>query len=168
MKLYNKIILTILLLATLLCAMLLWETKEEWMPSMSAFALSNNVSWYILMHCCMILFWFWDSSAHYRPMSSFIGFANIGILAFNMYDDRWLHNGFTFLTVLLAVISLIYYSSKKNKPHNYFIGGVVAIIFVLGLTTSLHLFLAEAIVIFCIGVGKLREIWSSNKLLTNE
>lgn len=155
-----KILRTVVLVAVLVFAAILWVTKEIPMISQSAFALSPNNHWYVLMHLSIMLTFVLDAIFGRRQWGWAVVVGSAGTLAFNMYDFPLTHNIFTAFTMAAAVFNLIYYASPKNRTFAIVNSGVGTLIFLLGvLTDGVHVFFAEVIAEACIGIGMLRRIW---------
>lgn len=154
-----KLIRTILVSLVIISAGLLWFTRAEWLPSQSAFALSNNVWFYYTMHASMFFTYIISARVNRRWFNYFIAGGIIGIVAFDMYNFPWLHNAFTAMTFIMAIFEMIYFSSVRNRPINIFLACGAALYFLLGLYTNFHLFLAEAVAEFFVGSAQLRRIW---------
>lgn len=154
-----KILRTFILLAVLVSAAMLWITKDTPMISQSAFALSPNNHWYILMHISIMMTFMLDAIFGRRVWGWLVVVGSVGTLTFNMYDFPWLHNAFTALTMGAAVFNIVYYASAKKRKFAIVNTGVGVLVFLLGLWTSTHLFFAEVIAEIAISVGMLRRIW---------
>jgi len=154
-----KIFRTIVLIAVLVFAGILWATKEMPMVSQSAFALSPNNHWYVLMHLSIMLTFVLDVIFGRRKWGWLVVIASAGTLAFNMYDFPVLHNTFTAGIMATAVFNLIYYATPKTRIYAVVNSVIGTAVFLIGLNTSLHIFTAEVIAEFMIGVGMARRIW---------
>lgn len=155
-----KILRTILILLSLIFAALLWATRLEYLPSMSAFALSPNVSWYWLMHLTIIATFIWDAFVTKKWQALIVAICGVATLVLDMYNFPLLHNIATASLFITASYNLIRYShSKQERIYSIVNCGTAAILFLLGLYTNVHLFFAEGIVMFCIGISMTRRIW---------
>lgn len=155
-----KVLRTIVLVAVLVFAAILWGTKDEPMISQSAFALSPNNHWYVLMHLSIMLTFVLDAIFGRRPWGWLVVTASAGTLAFNMYDFPLTHNLFTAGIMSSAVFNLIYYATPKTRVYAIVNSVVGTVIFLLGLLTNdVHVFLAEVIAELTIGIGMARRIW---------
>lgn len=154
-----KIFKTLLICSTFLFITLLWLTRLEWLPSQSAFALSNNVIWYYLMHLSMIGIFVWDYITNKKLQSLLVSLCGVGVLVFDMYSFPMIHNIATALLFLTASYNIIMFSNKKERKYSIINCSVAALFFLFGLLTEMHLFYAEAIVELCIGVSMARRVW---------
>jgi hypothetical protein len=162
-----KAVRTGILVLTVLFAAMLWITKSEWLPSQSAFALSENVIWYYLMHASIITTFALESFKSLEEdrefkawWSALVAFATLGIVIFDMYSYPVVHNVSTGVMAALAAGNLIYFASKKERPLAIMNCGVGALFFMLGfLIWDVHLFFGEVIIEFTIGVAMVRRIW---------
>lgn len=154
-----RILKTIILASTLVFAAVLWMTRDEFMISQSAFALSDNNHWYWLMHISIIVTFVLDWLHHSRLWSLAVSVASALVLAFDMYHFPWLHNFFTGLMAALAVFNVIYFASKKERPYAIMNSGVGVLVFMLGFLGDVHLFFGEVVIEFTIGVSMIRRIW---------
>lgn len=156
-----KILKTLLLISTLVFAAILWATKMEWLPSQSAFALSDNVHWYYLMHGSIIATFVWDYFTYKRPWSMLVAILTAGIVLFDMYAFPITHNIMTGAMAVTAVGNLIYYAPDRHERGYAIMNcGVGALFFLLGLLVwDVHLFLGEAIIELAVGVAMARRIW---------
>jgi hypothetical protein len=160
-----KIIRTIVLLFVLIAAGLLWATKLRILPSQSAFAFEPNNIYYWLMHGSIIVTYVLDLivSKGKRWVSAIVAACSAAVLGFDMYNFPKLHDFFTALTFISASFNSIFYAPRKNRPlhiGNSFTG---ALLFLLGLWSSIHLFLAEVFVEAAIGASMLVRIWREDK-----
>lgn len=155
-----KILKTTVLMSSLVFAAMLWLTRDEWMISQSAFALSNNNHWYWAMHAAIISTFVLDAGTSKRWMGYLVAMSAFGILWYDMYGYPQLHNVLTALTMLLAVFNLIYYADVKERPIVIFVSGVGSLVFLLGVLTDVHIFFAEVVAEFAIAVGITRRIWN--------
>ena len=160
-----KIFRTVLMSMVLMFAGILWATRAEFLPSMSAFAFKPNNIFYIGMHFCIFFTFLIDGivSKGIRWTSYFVSLGALGILAFDMYSYPMAHNLITAFTVSLAVFNMIFHGLPKNRPLHILNGVVAGLFFFLGVLTSVHLFLAEAIAEFTIAVSMLWRIWKEEK-----
>jgi hypothetical protein len=86
--------------------------------------------------------------------------ASAGTLAFNMYDFPITHNLFTAGIMATAVFNLIYYATPHTRKYDILNSVVGTGVFLLGLfTEGVHVFFAEVVAEFAIGVGMARRIW---------
>lgn len=155
-----KVLRTIVLIAVLVFAVILWGTKDAPMISQSAFALSPNNHWYVLMHLSIMLTFVLDAVFGRRAWGWAVVVMSAGTLAFNMYDFPLLHNLFTAGIMASAVFNLIYYATPKTRKYAILNSIVGTTVFLLGLfTDGVHVFFAEVIAEFTIGVGMARRIW---------
>lgn len=154
-----KIFRTIVLISVLVFAGILWITKEVPMISQSAFALSPNNHWYVLMHLAIMLTFVLDTIFGRRAWGWAVVAASAGTLAFNMYDFPLVHNLFTASIMAAAVFNLIYYATPHTRIYAVINSCVATVIFLIGLNTNLSIFTAEVIAEFMIGVGMARRIW---------
>jgi hypothetical protein len=155
-----KIIRTIVLVAVLVFAAILWGTKDVPMISQSAFALSPNNYWYVLMHLSIMLTFVLDAIFGRRAWGWVVVAASAGTLAFNMYDFPLTHNLFTAGIMASAVFNLIYYATPKTRVFAILNSVVGTAIFLLGLLTpNVSVFFAEVVAEFVIGIGMARRIW---------
>ena len=156
----EKIVITCFFVISILSACLVWITKSEWLPSLSAFALSDNALYYRTMHISASFAFLLDF-AHYKRLSNFLlGIGMALILIFDMYHYPFIHNFITFSVLIFACASIMY----KLKGFELHIATVLSVItllvFALGyFVESFHLLLAEIIAMCAILTGKLREIW---------
>lgn len=154
-----KILRTFILTLVLVFAGILWGTREEWMISQSAFALSSNSIWYWLMHLSIILTFILEGIQTKKWSSWLVAGGSAGILAFDMYNYPMLHNTFTAFTMASAVFHIIYHAGTEKRPYailNCFVG---TLLFLLGLLSGVHLYFGEVIAEFAIGVAMVRKIW---------
>jgi len=155
-----KIVRTVGVLAVLVFAVMLWITRDEDLISQSAYALSPNRIWYILMHLSIMFTFALDAAVGRRHWGWATAIASAGTLAFNMYDYSLVHNIFTAGIVCFAVFNIIYYSIPKNRVFAIVNSGTGTLIFLLGVLADVNIFFAEVAVEFCIAVGMLRRIWN--------
>jgi len=157
-----KIFRTIVLINVLLSAIILWATKDVPMISQSAFALSPNNHWYVLMHLSIMLTFVLDAIFGRRPWGWAVVLTSAGTLAFNMYDFPLVHNIFTAGIMATAVFNLIYYATPHTRKYAILNSAVASLIFILALTTNgIHVFFAEVVAELAIAVGMARRIWIS-------
>jgi hypothetical protein len=154
-----KILRTIVLVAVLVFAAILWGTKDAPMISQSAFALSPNSLWYVLMHLAIMLTFVLDAIFGRRVWGWAVVAASAGTLAFNMYEFPLVHNLFTASIMATAVFNLIYYATPKTRIYAIVNSCVATAVFLIGLSSNLSIFTAEVIAEFMIGVGMARRIW---------
>jgi len=155
-----KLLKTIMLSITFLSAVMLWLTRDEYLGSLSAFALSDNALYYRLMHLSMTWFFLINAIEFKKYATEFILALGVGlILIFDMYQFPVIHNISTAMVILLACFTLIVNAKstlKKWVAVLLVIGAIGS--FVIGYFTNFHLLLAEIITIVFIAVGKLIEI----------
>lgn len=154
-----KILRTGLVIAVLLSAAMLWVTRQEDLISQSAYALSPNNIWYVLMHLSIMFTFALDAIFGRRVWGWAVTLASAGTLAFNMYDFPLVHNLFTAGIVVTAVFNLIYYATPMGRLYAMINSGVGTIVFLMGVLADVHIFFAEVVIEFCIGVGMVRRIW---------
>ena len=152
-----KIISISLVFISILSACMLWFTRSEWLPSLSAFALSDNALYYRLMH--LSASWFliinYKSSWH----NLLLGFGMGLILIFDMYAFSMVHNIVTVATLSFACFSIIYNAKGFERNLSIFLSGSAILYFCIGFfNNTFHLLIAEIIAMALIMVGKLREI----------
>lgn len=153
-----RMLRTSILIMTILFAAMLWFTRSEWLPSQSAFALSDNVIWYYLMHASIAITLFLDLKG--KEVSVLAAIATLFIVIFDMYSYPILHGLATATMAALAAFSMIYYASKKERPYAIVNCGAGALCFVLGLLVwDFHLFFGEVVIEFTIGVAMVRRMW---------
>lgn len=155
-----KILKTAILVCTLLFAGILWFTGDEPLQSQSAFALESNNHWYWLMHLSIFFTFILDAYTHRRFWSFLVSFFVIWIVAFDMYAYPMLHNIATGIMAVLAIGNVIYYAGPKERMFaivNSFVG---ALLFILGLLSTVHLFFGEVVIEFTLGVAMARRIWA--------
>lgn len=156
----TKILRTFLLSAIFLLAGTLWWTRDEFLPSLSAFANSSNVIFYHAMHLCASWFFITNAEKSKHNLDYWVGFGMGAILLTNMYDYQLAHNIFTAATLGLAIFSLIFYAKGREKIINIVLGGFAIGIFLVGyLNESFHFLFAEVLAMFSIAVGMAREMW---------
>lgn len=159
-----KTLKRILLIASPVFAALLWVTRSEYLDSLSAFALSDNLVFYNLMHVSMLSFFMLNAQDYYRFNKNFIlellvGFGFGMILSFDMYNNLILHDIFTVGTMLLAGFTLIRNSNGFETHVMWALSSIAVVVFLLGFFIStIHHLLAEIIAISALSIGKLREI----------
>ena len=149
-----KTVIRIVVLAMLVSAGLLWVTRKETLESMSAYAESPNVEFYIIMHTCALCLCF-GLAAWKRWHLFYLTVIGLGgLLWFNMYDAQWTHNVFTALAFISASWALIKYSSRLQTTLTIPLAALGAIAFLLGFVTNiLSVFLGEVIALACLGAG---------------
>ena len=148
---------TILGVLSIFSAIMLWSTKGEWLGSLSAFALSDNVHWYRCMHLCIISFFLINVSNKWYEFLIPIGMSSVFI--FDMYHFPTIHNVSTAISLLLACFGIIYANKGFWRNVMMFLSGSAILIFCLGyFSNTVHLLLAEIIAIVCLMNGKLLEI----------
>jgi hypothetical protein len=155
---------TILLSVSIVSACVLWFTRSESLPSLSAFALSDNALYYRLMHLSASWFFLINAFSK-RYVTEFLLALGMGlILSFDMYNYKVLHFIFTGATLALACFTLVYKKKGFEFKQYMFISVGASIIFVLGFfTEALHLLLAEIIAMTVIINGKLLEVWEEKE-----
>jgi hypothetical protein len=156
-----KLLKTILLSVTFLSAFLLWLTRSEWMPSLSSFALSENVVFYRFMHLSMSWFFLINALEFKKYATEFVLALLVGcILAFDMYHHHTLHLIFTAATVLLCCFTLLFNVNKGLNSTFAMICVVGAVgTFAVGyFVEAFHFLLAEVICMAFLSAGKLKEI----------
>ena len=155
-----KLLKTILVAISFISAGLLWITREKYLPSLSAFALSPNAMFYRAMHISMMLFLMINAVDFKKYATEFALAGGMGlILIFDMYNTPTLHNVLTVSTVLLACVTLLVNSKINKKVAWGLIIGAVGI-FAYGYFTDFHFLLAEVLCMACLSAGKLVEIYS--------
>ena len=156
-----KTLKTILLGVTFLSAGLLWWTRDEWLGSLSAFALSDNVLFYRSMHLSMFAFFLINSRFKKYATEYFLALGIGLILVFDMYHHPTIHFWATLLTILLACFTLIVNAeSSLNKTFAGFMIGGALTSFACGyFIESFHFLLAEVLCMGFIATGKLKEIY---------
>lgn len=156
-----KILKTVLLSITFISAALLWFTKDQYMSSLSAFALSDNAMYYRAMHLSMIGFFIVNAISLKKYVTEYaIALGLALVLMFDMYNSPVLHNVFTVGTLLLACVTLLI-NVRKNTLDRSLARLLVACavgIFLIGYVTEFHFLLAEILAMLCIATGKLIEI----------
>lgn len=153
-----KVLKTILLSITFLSAITLWLTRDQYMPSLSSFALSDNAMWYRMMHVSVVMF-FTINAVEFKKYATEFALAGgmACILIFDMYRTPDLHTIITVGTLLLACVTL-FVNSKISKVVAGFLTLSAAGIFAFGYFTEFHFLLAEVLAMACISAGKLIEI----------
>ncbi len=165
----EKIINTIVFCLSIVVIPILWATRAEWLPSLSAFANQHNAIFYWIMHLSAAggYFYYW-SKVLSSKLEFLIGIGLLLILGFDMYNTPMLHNIFTVATFLLAMYNDVVLSSDKERPLAWFRCFVASSLFALGFFVwDVHFFFTEAVAMFCILVGMLRRIWVKNTLRIN-
>lgn len=155
-----KILKTAILVCTVLFAGILWFTGDKPLQSQSAFALEPNNHWYWLMHLSIFSTFILDAYTHRRFWSFLVSFFVVWIVAFDMYAYPMLHNVVTGIMAILAIGNVIYYASVKERMFAIVNCTVGSLLFILGLLSTVHLFLGEVIIEFTLGVAMARRIWS--------
>lgn len=156
-----KVIKTIILTCAIIFTFILWGTRIEDLPSQSAYALSENNIWYILMHCSIIASFLLDWFTHKKRWLNFLpAIGSFFILYWDMYNSSALHNWATGFTMATAVLSLLVYAPTARERVYIAVNCIVgAFMFPLGLFTEVPLFFTEIIAEFCIGIGLARRFW---------
>ncbi len=155
-----KILKTILISSTFIFVLLLWLTRLEWLPSMSAFALSDNVIWYYLMHFSIIGIFIWDYITHKNWESIIVSLFGVGVLIFDMYSFPIMHNIMTALLFASGVYNIIRYADNtQERVYSIFNASVGTLFFLVGLWSNMHLFFAEGVAEFCLAVSMTRRVW---------
>ena len=158
-----KLLKTLLLSISFISAGLLWFTREEWMPSLSAFALSKNAVFYRFMHLSLSWFFLINAIEFKKYATEFVLALLVGcILAFDMYHHQVLHNTATALTISLVSFTLLV-NAKDSLNRGFALLCVVGAIlsFVLGyFWDSFHLLFAEVLCMAFLSAGKLKEIYN--------
>ena len=143
---------------------MLWITRNEWLPSQSAFANQPNVWWYYGMHASIALTFILNYIRNRTFVSILVAIATAFIVIWDMYTASMLHNIATGTMAALACYDMIRYTSTIQRPYVLMNCGVGAIVFLLGfLIWDVHLFFAEMVIEFTIGVAMARRIWVENK-----
>lgn len=156
----NRLTRTTLMILTLVMPLVLWFTRTEDFPSMSAFANAENNPFYHAMHVFGSWFFLLMGAAYRRNWYYWTGFGMGGILFTNMYLVQTVHNIVTATTMGLAVLCMIVYSNQRNMVSNIVMASLAVIIFILGfLTNTVHLFFAEWFAMFLIAVSMIRRIY---------
>lgn len=157
----SKLARTILILLILLMPILLWATKIEQLPSLSAYALSPNALYYRAMHLFGSWLFLVEGQKFKRHLDMLTGICMGFILIVDVYFSQIFHNIFTAATMGLAVLSIIYYSDFRNLGTNIMIATSALAAFLLGLylpyTSSV--FWGEVFAMFCIAVSRARRVW---------
>lgn len=160
---YIKTISTILISITIISAIMVSISATEQLNSLSAYALSDNVLWYRLMHLTAVMFFMLN--IYKNKYNLYIGFLMALILAFDMYHYPIIHDVVTASALALAGFSLISVAKGFTRIQMMFISIVAIIIFCLGyFNNTVHHLLAEIIAMSAIMNGKLLEIWQNKKL----
>lgn len=156
----NKITRSIFLGVSLILAALVPITEPIWYNSLSAHADASNEIIYNAMHIFSALFFFLNAHAQKRQFDYVIGLGMVSILLTNMYDYPLLHNLCTGLTIALALFSMLYYCSKRNRVVNLFMAVSCAVVFFVGyLSTDIYFAFAEIVVMWIVGIHMFRRIW---------
>ena len=149
---------TTLLSLSFVFAGLLWFTKDEYLPSLSAFALSSNAMYYRAMHLSVAFFFMINAIDFKKYATEFALAGGMGlILIFDMYNTPTLHNVITVSTILLACFTLVVNSIIEKWRAWLLVGGAVGA-FVIGYFTDFHFLLAEVMCMAFLATGKLLEI----------
>lgn len=135
----------------------------EWLPSMSAFHGLPNDVWYFAMHITIIYGFLIDSVKNNKFPPLLVSSFTVGISAFSMYTHPVTHNVMT----ALMFITVCYYIIKDaplkfERTLAIFHSGLAGLLFLLGLFVNVHLFLAEALIMFIVAVMMCRRIWIYN------
>jgi len=147
-----------LVITSILSACMLWFTRSEWQESLSAFALSDNVMWYRLMHLSASWFLILNYKSSWHNL--IIGFGMGLILIFDMYHYFTIHAIVTVATIVFTCYSLIINSKDFEQHLMFFLSGVAVLVFGIGyFDSTFHLLLAEIIAMLCLMTGKLREFY---------
>ena len=150
-----RILRTVLVCASIVSAILLWFTRSEWLNSLSAFALSDNVVYYRVMHLTAVLFF-----ALGERKNLILAFGMASILAFDMYHFPTIHNIVTAFTLGYACFDLIRTNKGFERTIMIFLSFSAVLFFCIGyFVDSFHHLLAEIIAMVCVMNGKLRETW---------
>ena len=158
-----KTIITTLYVVSILSACLVWFTRTEWLPSLSAFALSDNAIFYRMMHITASWALLMDYVKYNRVYNGLIGVGMGLILMFDMYNFNFLHNLFTAIVLLYACYSVLKQTKGFEFSVSIFLTGIALLVFGLGyFIDSFHLLMAEIMAIGSILVAKLRELWINN------
>ena len=157
-----KFLKTIALLITFASALALWLTRENYMESISAFALSKNALYYRTMHLSMVFFFLINAVDFKKYATEFVLAAGVaGILIFDMYNNPVLHNIFTVGTLVLACITLLINVKEDSLSRELAVLLVLCTlgIFAVGYYTDMHFFLAEVLAMGFVATGKLIEVY---------
>lgn len=126
---------------------------------MSAFADAPNVIWYHAMHLFGSWFFILNGAAQKRNLDYFVGFSMGGILLTNMYVYPTIHNIFTGMTILLAVIAMNVYSSERNRYVNVSLSILAVVGFLVGYLTPVYTtFWGEWITMLCVAFHMMKRI----------
>lgn len=158
-----KFLKTLLLLTTLISSILLWETKPQPLPSLSAFALEDNALYYRIMLLSASWFFLINALEFKKYVTEYILALGMGlILVFDMYHFPITHNIIVGVTFLLACITLIINTHKQLNEALAMVIVILAILtFIVGyFEESIHLLFAEVVAMTLISTGKLIEIHS--------
>ena len=160
-----KLLQTILISISLISSIILWITRAEWLPSLSAFALSDNVLWYRLMHLTGSWFFLLYALYNSKVVGIVTSFMMGMILVFDMYHHHTIHDIVTLLTLLLSITLILH--DIKFKSFNFIWGSFLSLgillVFIIGyFVESFHLLLAEIIAMFLVANAMLLKIY--NKL----
>lgn len=158
----SKLARTILITLILLMPILLWVFKTEQLQSLSAYALSASVvAFYRAMHLFGSWLFLIEGQKFRRHIDMVTGVSMGMILVIDMYLSQTVHNIFTASTMVLALISIIYYSDKKYLATNIMISVCAAGAFILGLLLPMKssILWGEFFAMFCIAVSRARRVW---------
>jgi len=158
----SKLLRTCLVSGTILLAALLWFTRTEYFPSLSAFANAQNQIFYNSMHIVASWFFIMNGAKRNNNLDYWVGFGMGGILLTNMYTYPMAHNIVTAATLGLAVFNIIYSSRNFERIVSIFLGTTAIIVFLVGYLTDMHFLLAEVIAMACVAIGMIRSIWVKN------
>lgn len=159
----SKLARTILILLILLMPILIWATKIEQLPSLSAYALSPNAIYYRAMHLFGSWLFLIEGQKFRRHLDMVTGICMGFILIVDMYFSGTVHNIFTASTMGLASFGIIYYSHWRYLGTNILISACAIAAFLLGLLLpyTSSIFWGEVFAMFCIGVSRARRVWIS-------
>ena len=152
-----KAVSTILITLTILCSIMVSVTATEHLKSLSAYALSENVLWYRLMHLSAVMFFMLNTDKN--KYNLYIGFGMGLILAFDMYHFQTIHNLVTVGTLVLAAYSLVEVVKGLVRSQMLFIGVAAVLVFCVGYFTNFRHLTAEIIAMAVLMNGKLLEVW---------
>lgn len=152
MKKFNNIIGVL----TVIFAIMVSVTAKETLPSLSAYALSENVLWYRLMHLSAVIFFMLNIEKN--KFNLYAGLAMALVLAFDMYHFPVIHDIATVSALLIAGYSLIIAYTGFMKSLMIFLSGVAVVIFCIGyFNSTFHHLLAEIIAMAALMNGKILE-----------
>lgn len=147
------------MILTLVMPFILWTTRNQDFPSMSAFANADNNPFYHAMHVFGSWFFILQGAAKRRNLYYWVGFGMGGILFTNMYIIQTVHNIVTAMTMGLAVGCMVFYSSRKNMAANIIMATLAVSVFIVGFLTNIfHLFFAEWFAMFIIAVHMIKKV----------